>query len=199
MEYRQGPKINIWDITRGQRVRTITVTSSNVSRVVFTPDGARILVTNENGPEVKFYEIATGREVQTLPIQASAVALSGDGKWLGASSGSSVKIWDLSAGHELQTLPGQLGAQDLVFSPDGKLLITGDAALGIWDMTSGKLVRTIPTGTQSLANSPDGRWLATNPKGSLQIWDTRTWMPANLSRQGANTFGGWALAALSLP
>jgi WD40 repeat protein len=184
VEYRQGPKINLWDITNGQRVRTIAVTSSNVSRVAFTPDGARILVTNENGPEVKFYEIATGREVQTLPIPASAVAFSADGKWLGASSGSSVKIWDLSAGRELQTLAGQLGAQDLVFSPDGKLLITGDAALGLWDMTSGKLLRTIPTGTQSLAYSPDGRWLATNPKGSLQIWDTRTWMPASLSPSG---------------
>jgi WD40 repeat protein len=184
VEHRQGPRISLWDMTKGQRVRTIAVTSSNVSRVLFTPDGARILVTSENGPKAKFYEIATGREVQTLPIPAGAVSFSGDGKWLGASSGSSVKIWDLSAGRELQTLAGQLGAQDLVFSPDGKLLVTGDAALGIWDMTSGKLLCTIPTGTQRLAYSPDGRWLATNPKGNLQIWDTRTWMPANLSLPG---------------
>jgi WD40 repeat protein len=181
VEYRQGPKINLWDITSGQRQRTIAATSSNVSRVAFTPDGARILVTNESASEIKFYETATGKEVQTLPIPASAVAFSGDGKWLAASSGSSVKIWDLSAGRKLQTLGGQLGAQDLAFSPDGKLLITGDAALGFWDVTSGKLIRTISSGTQSLVYSPDGRWLATNPKGSLRIWDTKSWTPGNLS------------------
>lgn len=181
LDYRNGPKIILWDIASGQRVRTIAATSFNISRVAFTPDSARILAINDNGGEIKFYETATGKEVQTLPVPASVVAFSGDGKWLAASSGQSVKIWDLSAGRELQTLAGQLGAQDLAFSPDGKLLVTGDATLGLWDVTSGKLIRTIPSGTQSLAYSPDGRWLATNPKGSLQLWDTRSWTPANLS------------------
>ncbi len=181
VEYRQGPKIVLWDIANGKRVRNIAATSSNVSRVAFTPDSARILVTSENSSEIKFYETATGKEVQSLPIPASAVAFSVDGKWLAASSGSSVKIWDLSTERELQTLGGQLGAQDLVFSPDGKLLVTGDKALGLWDVTSGKLIRTIPSAAQSLVYSPDGRWLATNPKGTLQIWDTRSWTPANLS------------------
>ncbi len=178
LDYRNGPKIILWDITSGQRVRTIALPFFNVSRVAFTPDGTRILAT---GPEIKFYETATGKEVQTLPIPASAVAFSGDGKWLAASAGSSVNIWDFNAGRELQTLAGQLGAQDLAFSPDGKLLVTGDSALGLWDVASGKLVRTIPSGTQSLAYSPDGRWLATNPKGTLQIWDTRTWTLVNPS------------------
>jgi WD40 repeat protein len=176
LDYRNGPKIVLWDISNGQRVRTMALPSLNVSRVAFTPDGTRILAT---GSEIKFYE--TGKEVQTPRILAGAVAFSGDGKWLAASAGSSVNIWDLSAGRELQTLAGQLGAQDLAFSPDGKLLVSGDTALGLWDVTSGKLIRTIPSATQSLAYSPDGRWLATNPKGSLQVWDTRTWTPANLS------------------
>src|SRR5262249_4828472 len=66
-------------------------------------------------------------------------------------------------------------------SPDGKLLITGDVALGLWDVTSGRLIRTLPNGTQSFAYSPDGRWLATNPKGHLEVWDIRTWTPAILS------------------
>jgi WD40 repeat protein len=126
---------------------------------------------------------ATGKEVQTLPISASAIAFTGDGKWLAASSSSLVKIWDLGAGRDIQTLTGQLSAQDLAFSPDGKLPVTGDAALGLRDVTSGKLIRTISSGTQSLVYSPDGNWLATNPKGSLQIWDTRTWTPGNLSFQ----------------
>jgi WD40 repeat protein len=185
LDYHDGPRIFLWDITSGRRVRTITAVPANISRVAFTPDGTRIAASGENGAEIKFYETATGREVQTLPLGANALAFSGDGKWLGASSGSSVKILDLSAGREIETLAGQLAAQDLIFSADGKFLITGDASLGLWDTSSGKLMRTIEGGTQSFAYSPDGRWLATNPKGNLQIWDTRTWTAAKVSPPGA--------------
>ena len=200
LEYANAPKIILWDITSGKRVRTIAGISSDVSRVAFTPDGTRILAGSQNGPEIKVYEVATGKEVRTLPIAAGALALSGDGKWLGASSGSSVKIWDLSAEREAQTLAGQLGAQDLTFSADGKLLITGDyATIGLWDMGSGKLIRTIPGGTQNLARSSDGRWLATNPKGKLQIWDTRTWTPANLSPPGGEYIWWMGFSAAPFP
>jgi WD40 repeat protein len=150
--------------------------------VVFTPDGTRILAAGKNfegGPAGKFFDVATGREVQSLPISSGVVAFSSDGKWLAvpsSSSGSSVSIWDLAAGRELQTLAGQLAAEDLAFSADSKLLITGGAALGIWDVASGKLIRTVQGATQSVILSPDGRWLAANPKGNLEIWDTQSWM-----------------------
>ena len=199
LEYGNAPKIILWDITSGQRVRTIAGISSNVSHVEFTPDGSRIVAGAQNGSELKFYEAATGKEVRTLPISAGGFALSGDGQWLGASAGSSVKIWDLSAEREVQTLPGQLGAQDLVFSTDGKLLITGGTALGIWEMASGKLIRTLPGGTQSFASSPDGRWLASNPKGTLQIWDTRTWTLANLSPSGGEYIWWMGFSAVQPP
>ena len=189
-EYRQG--IHVWDISAGRRVRTIAPPAFEPSRVAFTPDSTRILAASQNGSGVKFFDVATGREVQSLPIPAGSgvVAFSGDGKWLAVSSGSSVSIWDLAAGREIQTLSGQLAAQDLAFSPDGKLLITGGPALGIWDIVSGKLVRTIQGVTQSLVLSPDGRWLAANPKGSLEFWDTKTWTRANPSPQ-AGQFVWW--------
>lgn len=180
--YRQGMQIHLWDISAGRRVRTINIPGFEVARAVFTPDGTRVLVVGrrlqgtQNPGEGRLFEVATGREVQSLPIPFGAVAFSGDGSWLAVSSGSSVGIWDLAAGHEVETLAGQLAAQDLVFSPDGKQLITGGEALGVWDVTSGKLIRTVQGGAQSLIMSPDGRWLAANPKGGLEIWDTKTWM-----------------------
>jgi WD40 repeat protein len=182
LEYQQGTQINLWDIAAGRRVRTINIPGFEVARAVFTPDGTRVLAVGrrlangQNPGEGKFFEVATGKEVQSLPISYAAVAFSADGEWLASGSGSSVKIWDLAAGHEIETLAGQLAAQDLVFSPDGKQLITGGEALGVWDVTSGKLIRTVEGGVQSLIISPDGRWLAANPKGSLEIWDTKTWM-----------------------
>src|SRR5690242_283975 len=148
LDYHDGLKILLWDVSSGRRVRTITAVPAQISRVAFTPDGTRIAASGENGAEIKFYETNTGKEAQTLPFAASALAFSGDGKWLGACFGSSVKILDLSAGRELETLAGQLAAQDLIFSTDGKMLITGDASLGLWDTSSGKLMHTIEGGTQ---------------------------------------------------
>ena len=200
LESRQGTQINLWDIAASRRVRTIALPGFQASRVVFTPDGSRILAASRNGPEVKLFEIATGKEAQTLPIPAGAgvIAFSGDGKWLAAASGSSVAIWDLPAGRELQMLAGQLSAQDLTFSPDGRLLITGGPALGIWDVASGKLIRTVPGATQSLVLSPDGRWLAANPKGNLEIWDTKTWTRA--TPPPAGQFVWWmGFASAQLP
>jgi WD40 repeat protein len=180
LEYRQGTQINLWDIAAGRRVRTINIPGFDAARPTFSPDGRGVLVTGKNlqngQMQGKFFEVATGKEVQTLPIPSAIVAFTGDGKWLASASGSSVAIWDLTAGREVETLAGQLAAQDLVFSPDGKLLITGGEALGVWDVASGKLIRTVEGGAQSLMISPDGRWLAANPKGSLEIWDTKTWM-----------------------
>lgn len=183
LEYRQGTQISLWDIAAGRRVRTIALPGFQASRVAFTPDGTRILATSQNGSEVKFFDVATGRELQSLPISAASgvIGFSGDGTRLAAASGTSAAIWDLGSGREVETLAGQLAAEDMVFSADGKLLITGGAALGIWDVASGKLIRTVQGSTQSLTLSSDGRWLAANPKGNLEIWDTKTWMRATPS------------------
>jgi WD40 repeat protein len=196
LEYQQGAHINLWDITSGQRVRKISLPLVNVSGISFTPDGSCIV---GYGSEIKFFEASSGKEVRTLPIPAGVLAFSGDGKWLAASSGSSVKIWDLDAGRELQNLAGQLGAQDLTFSPDSKFLVTGDAALGIWEVSSGRLTRTIPGGTQNLVYSSDGLWLATNPKGQLKVWDTTTWTPGTLSPSTGEHVWWMGFARAQLP
>ena len=53
----------------------------------------------------------------------------------------------------------------LAFSLDGKQLVTGsrDSKVQFWDLKAGKLQRTVSLpgrGVDSLAFSPDGRWVA---------------------------------------
>jgi WD40 repeat protein len=127
------------------------------------------------------YETATGKEIRELPVAAGVVNFSWDGKSLATASGSSVKIWDLSNGNELQTLAGQLNARDVAFGSNSKILITGGDSIGLWDVASRKLIEILEGGTQTLALSSDGQWLATNPAGKLTVFSTRTWKVATIS------------------
>ena len=76
VEYKQGAHVNLWDITSGRHVRTITVPYIHLAQVAFTPDGTEILAAEDNGSEIKFYETATGKEVRTLPFSSGAIAFS---------------------------------------------------------------------------------------------------------------------------
>ncbi len=69
----------------------------------------------------------------------------------------------------------------VLFSPDGKLLISAaakDPALKIWDAATGKEVRTILAvegGFGRPVFSPDGKSLAAVSDGAVRIWDVATW------------------------
>jgi WD40 repeat protein len=75
------------------------------------------------------------------------------------------------------SIPGQWSEQ-MAFSPDGAFLAAGVAGgVGIWDLSTGELVRTLPEESFAVAWSPDGRWLTTGDThvdGTLRLWDAET-------------------------
>src|SRR5262245_50936108 len=54
------------------------------------------------------------------------------------------------------------GAQAVAFSPDGKLLASGgfDNTIKLWEVGTGRMLRTLVCKVKSIAFSPDGRTLA---------------------------------------
>src|SRR5262249_19639755 len=135
---------------------------------------------------VRLWQVASGKQLRSLGPAAppnpedleillasmgranlfSNMAFSGDGKALvTVSRDNSLALWEVATGKERFRFKGNqsLGGP-LLFSPDGKLLVTGgDEVIRLWDALSGKVKRVLlaPQGSASaLAFSPSGKLLA---------------------------------------
>src|SRR5262249_5096998 len=134
-----------------------------ITFVAFLPDGKTVVT---GGPDnvVRLWDVATAREVRHIRHEARdkgnpggpggvvvfngvqktglGVALSPDGKTL-ATSGpdASIRVWETATGKELHSLPvTQQGAVSLVFTPDGKNLLStsvNSTSIVVWDPSAG--------------------------------------------------------------
>jgi WD40 repeat protein len=69
------------------------------------------------------------------------------------------------------------GSLITVFSPDGKVIATGDRrSLRLWEAGTGKLIRQIQENYQfgNILFSPDGKWLAVQEKGGICLLEPST-------------------------
>jgi len=87
-------------------------------------------------------------------------------------------LWGALAGRLLHTYPSLgAGATLVVFSPDGRLLASGDTdgKIRLWDVTTGRLFQTLTLHAEApwgIAISADGRWLVSSgADGTIGLWD----------------------------
>ena len=108
------------------------------------------------------------------------VAFSEDGKRVGsASADRTARVWDAGTGELLMQLPHKTGIDTILFSPDGKRIITGnqgqsDPRLYVWDANSGRRLpwpQDHPAGVRRLVFSPDGQYIAMpTPENTVKVW-----------------------------
>jgi WD40 repeat protein len=197
--------VHLWDVASGQPISSSPFTGHTdaVDSVAFSPTDNTLVSGSADGT-LRLWDVATGQTIPPLFISdtqpKTKVAFSPDGKMLASGSADgTVILWDTDPVKSPinQRLEDVGGVRSALFSPDGKLLFTGDehGQVLVQDAHTGKLLRTLPTGSyplltppnaqgkslaaiQSLALSKDGDKLAAGRlDGTIIIWNLKTGKP----------------------
>jgi WD40 repeat protein len=188
-EYRQ---IRLWDLTQARQRPVEAGHSIRLNLLQFSADG-KTLVTGDP-QKLLFWDTESGwRRRETHGNDLSEPLLSADLGRLARVWADSISLWDLTGATKRTEL--NYGGKDCIrhaaFSPDGKYLVTahnrrdrdgggeasGDNGLHIWDLGTGKEIRSMSTSRAGLYGllrlTPDGTRAITASIGG-QISDRYT-------------------------
>ncbi len=128
---------------------------------VFSPDGRYLAARSSIG--IYLYDAATFALIKLIRTRAwvYSVAFSPDGKTLAYGlRGGSITFWDIPTLKEVSILEGE-HPENITFSPDGKMLVSGSADLRLLDLATGKArVLLSEVRVYDVAFLPDGKTIA---------------------------------------
>lgn len=177
-----GAELLFLDLTSEQPKFSFLATQhrSAPTSLTYSPDG-KILVSSSN-ESISFWDSSTRKLIKQVPGQSNVrvqnVAFGKDNKEIAAGvRGDSIIVWDLKTDQPLAApLTGHDGLiGGVALSPDGVMVasVGGDMNTILWDTNSygvGQVFLT-NTRTDTVAVSPDGKFLATGTGGILNVWD----------------------------
>src|SRR5262245_8270003 len=186
------------DVATGREVRAFQGWDEWILHLAISPDGRTLAASS---PKVVYlWDLKMGgppRRVRGHPQGAGPVAFSPDSKLLAVAGGwwpeskdFAVRLWDVASGREVRRLEGHAGAvAALAFSADGKRLVGASTAergegegkparrgrAGVWEVATGRVLRTLDCPEGEVAVAPGARVLALRtPDGLLRLRDLET-------------------------
>ena len=171
--------IRLWDVQNGRLKHVFRGHTGEVTSVAFSPDG-KTLASGSDDKTIRLWNVQSGRLNHLFKGHANAVtciAFSPDEKTLvsgssgGMGSQGDLRLWSLRTLRLKQIIKQSRGISTVAFSPNGKLLATGEASndgelnIGggwkVW-LVGGKLKVKSSAFDQvinSVAFSPDSKFL----------------------------------------
>ncbi|MEI6314971.1 MAG: caspase family protein [Syntrophus sp. (in: bacteria)] len=188
----------LWDILQGKKMQTFSHDGFMTwpIAIAFSPDGKYFA---SGGKGTKLWDFVTRQEIRTFDEGIGAsINFSPDGKYfirggppsnLASPFGTKIptmKIFDVATGRGIRDFKLQNFVQSVVYSPDGKHVLTGDSEgqMDLWDTLSGKSVRKAvviekkfldpPRSVWSVSFSSDGEYtLSGGQDNSVILWNAK--------------------------
>ncbi|MBA4375325.1 MAG: hypothetical protein C0401_04020 [Anaerolinea sp.] len=128
----------LWDVYSSQKILTFEGHTGSIAGVVFSPDGQTI-ASGSLDNSVILWDTSTGKQIDKIIAddKITSIAFSPDGRVVAFSDPIQINLWNLNKKEIVATFDGhQETVNALVFSPDGKKLISGseDTTVRVWDL-----------------------------------------------------------------
>jgi WD40 repeat protein len=185
----------VWGVRRRTRLCKLGVNRGTVAAVAFSPDGRTLASSGQGG--LWLWDLRTcsrpthdGRRLGSSNSVYSVAFSRGGGMLASGTNDGKIRLWGIPLGFwdsrrqatRLRLLHGRKDTgvvQRMVFSPDGRTLVSGgnDGRIRFWDARTGTSLGEPVEGyggVDALALSPDGRTLASGGNdGDIRLWRMR--------------------------
>jgi WD40 repeat protein/serine/threonine protein kinase len=173
--------VRLWHAVDGRAGDVLKEHAVGVHSVAFSADG-RWLASGDARGQVCVRDLPAGTNV-LLPRHTDVVndlAFGPGGRLASASRDKTVKVWDPATADAPLTLRHFAEVLAVTFSPDGKLLASGDmgGSLKVWDVTTGKQIPDTYLRHSDAVSGVlfTGKWLISSSwDQTIKVWNTVTW------------------------
>jgi WD40 repeat protein len=164
--------IKLWDTSTGRELQTLIGHSQAPQSIAISPDGTMLASASQDGT-TRLWTLSEGAAEPTPTVAPDA----GAGPDLRPTqiplSGRAMTVENAAEIKRLSILDC-IGADNAVWSPDGKWLVGGGYQTHFFDAASRKEIRNIRDHFYGLAVSPDSKVLAGYADGKVILFDLST-------------------------
>ena len=185
-----GGGVRLSNVAASTHVDLARAHTSFVGSPAISRDGRTLAVAGYLDHRVRFWDVRTHARLRR-PLRGrdsfgGSLAFSPDGRMMvvdGPREGTGVRLWDARTGRAIGApLSGPETGSRMIFSPDGRTLLSADAdgMLRLLDLTSrqplGPPLRGQAGSIGDMAFSPDGRTLAASGSDrTVRVWRNLLW------------------------